>query len=707
MAPPSVDYAVQNGLCTSVPAYVAATFPANDPCEDRHFFVHDEDTGATVMGVLDGHGGDACSAFMARRLPRAIQARLTRAGAGDEGKAALLGAVEEVEQAWADFVLSMLDNQPLCSDDEAAASTTGACKPTRSGRQPRQGRGGELFRALPEQSKALAHSGACAVIGLMKNGLLLIANIGDCRGVLGTQAVAPAVGSASRASTQFMNGAARVQSATEAASAGGGEAPLEARVYAAVQRKLASRGGDAQSSKVSAADALGTGVDQSVVRGILLTRDHNHSNLQEVLAVQERQVLVHGSARDSRPFRPSAGDVARRVQQPPVRVAGSLSVTRALGDLYLKHEGWACGGSTHTPYICAVPELTVHEVNEADLFLVLSSDGVHERLSCQEVVDSVLEPRLRHTVAAAATSIPPPPPRRAKLQRANTTSGTLTDHKPLHNLRGPPASLLAMPLRWPGSAVAVPGTPRSTRRRRREVSSADRALERSPRKSQRMAHDASPGTASPAVAPLVLGHTLPPGICFTSGQLRPAHVLQEQAWGAGTASVHSSGSMFSIVEHPVACAAQGVARVRLGTSAADRIAVAALAKAGSLAGVSLPVLLGGSLRCRRRVHDDVTSMVVFMPGALQRILQLTCHDSSRGQRSIVEYARPRSQARAATVQAASHDRVVQRRRGGAAQLLKARQLAAGCANPGGGGDGLTGGGLPSDHCATEGPQPTQ
>lgn len=61
------------------------------------------------------------------------------------------------------------------------------------------------------------------------------------------------------------------------------------------------------------------------------------------------------------------------------RVAGSLAVTRAFGDAYLKDHRFSTDElKKHVPYITAEPELTARPLSERDLFVVLASDGVWE-----------------------------------------------------------------------------------------------------------------------------------------------------------------------------------------------------------------------------------------------------------------------------------------------------------------------------------------
>ncbi len=57
---------------TEPPTFSAAFYPSNKPCEDHHFAVLHEPSGAAVFGVLDGHGGVAAAEFFTREIPKRI-----------------------------------------------------------------------------------------------------------------------------------------------------------------------------------------------------------------------------------------------------------------------------------------------------------------------------------------------------------------------------------------------------------------------------------------------------------------------------------------------------------------------------------------------------------------------------------------------------------------------------------------------------------
>ena len=111
------------------------------------------------------------------------------------------------------------------------------------------------------------------------------------------------------------------------------------------------------------------------IRPIDLTTDHSAYNPAEVTAVLRRC--------NNAPRAISAG-VGGGIK----RVAGSLAVTRALGDAYLKTPLLSfLPYKSHAPYITARPEVNCRPlVKDGDKVLILATDGVWERASGEDVL---------------------------------------------------------------------------------------------------------------------------------------------------------------------------------------------------------------------------------------------------------------------------------------------------------------------------------
>jgi len=126
------------------------------------------------------------------------------------------------------------------------------------------------------------------------------------------------------------------------------------------------------------------------IRPIDLTTDHSAYNPAEVTAVLRRC--------NNAPRAISAG-VGGGIK----RVAGSLAVTRALGDAYLKTPLLSfLPYKSHAPYITGRPEVNCRPlVKDGDKVLILATDGVWERASGEDIlrwVRNFYEERLAEAV---------------------------------------------------------------------------------------------------------------------------------------------------------------------------------------------------------------------------------------------------------------------------------------------------------------------
>lgn len=100
-----------------------------------------------------------------------------------------------------------------------------------------------------------------------------------------------------------------------------------------------------------------------------LTEDHTPYNEIEASLVRERC-----------DYAPKA--IAKSSKGGIQRVAGSLSVTRALGDAYLKTPSLSFSHyKNHVPFISALPEVSSKILKSSDRLLILASDGLWERTS--------------------------------------------------------------------------------------------------------------------------------------------------------------------------------------------------------------------------------------------------------------------------------------------------------------------------------------
>jgi len=74
------------------------------------------------------------------------------------------------------------------------------------------------------------------------------------------------------------------------------------------------------------------------------------------------------------------------------RVAGSLMVTRAIGDAYLKHKEYSYNPLIpHLPYISAEPDINCITLKPGDDFVIMGSDGLWEHVTNIEAAQLVVE----------------------------------------------------------------------------------------------------------------------------------------------------------------------------------------------------------------------------------------------------------------------------------------------------------------------------
>ena len=125
-----------------------------------------------------------------------------------------------------------------------------------------------------------------------------------------------------------------------------------------------------------AGTGTGTGIPK-FLRATTLTKDHTPYNHKEASLVRERCGYAERAIATS-----SNGGIQR--------VAGSLSVTRALGDAYLKTPKLSFPPyKDHAPYISAMPEVSARILTGDDRILILASDGVWERVDGDKIANWV------------------------------------------------------------------------------------------------------------------------------------------------------------------------------------------------------------------------------------------------------------------------------------------------------------------------------
>ncbi|EFJ14153.1 hypothetical protein SELMODRAFT_156902 [Selaginella moellendorffii] len=208
----------------------------------------------------------------------------------------------------------------------------------------------EMFEENPE----LALIGSCVLVMLMKDEDVYILNVGDSRAVLAQHRKAVTFESSARQRPGSQD--LELERIVE-------ETPMELAAFEA------HGAGD---------DAAGPPPVSATLGALQLSLDHSTRVPEEA-----------GKIRSAHP-----DDTSSIVND---RVKGKLAVTRAFGAGYLKQPKWNDAllevfrvqfvGSA--PYISCIPHLHHHKLCPQDQFLVLSSDGLYQYLTNDEVVSYV------------------------------------------------------------------------------------------------------------------------------------------------------------------------------------------------------------------------------------------------------------------------------------------------------------------------------
>ncbi|CAM9123690.1 unnamed protein product [Scytosiphon promiscuus] len=368
-----------------VPWHHTSVYEANNPTEDRHAELSHDALGVKVYCVCDGHGGSRAAQFVCDHLAADVLARM-----GSIAAAAVAGVpAREFDRAGGGGGGSGADNGEGKGDSSSSGGGDGW-----------MGNETEIRRSLadaftscdekfiaqldPTKNRGYINAGCCVVLALLVRSTLYVAHVGDCRVVLGTTDAARfppdlLATTAGAPSTPTGSGAAATTAAGRRdgsrQNAGTGGSGGKGRGSKSVG-EAATAGARRVTSPLRAAAAAAADSD---LQAVALSRDHNCEDADEV-------ALVRARSGDENAIRVSRNDEwkgARAIK----RVAGSLAVTRAVGDAYLKKAVFSFSPYKEgVPYITAEPVVTTVELTSNDRFLVLATDGVWEQVSNEEAV---------------------------------------------------------------------------------------------------------------------------------------------------------------------------------------------------------------------------------------------------------------------------------------------------------------------------------
>lgn len=313
-----------------------SSYPANAPIEDKAVVAHHDASGATLLAVFDGHGGALCSEFAKKHYAPNLFAHLNAGG----------------DSMWGHPSLSLAAHATVSTDAAVNARNS-------NGNQKRpEGILAAIASAQLETEEAFVkhareivkhnrrsrgkNAGSCVCAVLVRGDDIFTINAGDSRAVRGQLS--------SRAFPR----------PTPLRAGGQEHGESDPVIHHSKAKQVFS----------AAVEPL------DECRAMALTLDHNCYNPEEVAAVCERSA-------DASAIRVSKHDPNGSLGL--LRVAGSLTVTRCLGDLYLKMMEFSKPPFTKgLPYVSAEPEVSRPRQWKAGEYIIIASDGLWDYLSDKE-----------------------------------------------------------------------------------------------------------------------------------------------------------------------------------------------------------------------------------------------------------------------------------------------------------------------------------
>ena len=321
----------------SLTLFVAVS-ESNAPCEDRNCFRQGLVQSTELVrgyAVIDGHGGVLAAEQVSTQLLEIIFRRLDEEGLeiGDDSVITKLlnESFHEIDQQILGISLSHMPGNSKNLDGDSTIATAGR------------------------------RAGACALVLVCIRSRMFFAHVGDCRALLFRSKVAHQSPSSSKMSTL----------------SGSGFHTRDLHLEDLVSRHSTMSTGKKRKSPVG---SLGGESYSHIAWGLELigvTTDHAPANALETVAVKHM-------TSDANPIRASEND--KGMPHAPMRVAGSLAVTRALGDGYLKARSLSIEPYIRfLPYIVCLPTVNIKSIDHVDKYIVLASDGLYNFLSAKEI----------------------------------------------------------------------------------------------------------------------------------------------------------------------------------------------------------------------------------------------------------------------------------------------------------------------------------
>jgi serine/threonine protein phosphatase PrpC len=384
---------------------------SNSPCEDRYAVRIRDDMQAFT--VIDGHGGNLAADITCTRLLDMIFDKVGELPKDARSADKIAAILDETFVACDKMVLDEAiriktlrqNNADLAAMGQGGAGAGAGAGAGGSQLSSSRVKSNSNGRAPP---KPTGRAGCCVLVLLILDGIMYYAHIGDCRAVLAhDEPSASPVRLASKKARTETGAAVTATAATATASAAANNAScntvsgfyykdyhIESRLQQPLTGAPSDNSKQQQQAEMANQSLKRTREAESDYfryrsRGIevsAVTCDHSCDSQIETEAIR----LV---TTDADPIRVSInGKLSKKYTAAPLRVAGSLAVTRAMGDGYLKMESLSVRPyKDYCPYITSRPTISWREVRPSDRSIILASDGLWNFVTARECA-SVLGP---------------------------------------------------------------------------------------------------------------------------------------------------------------------------------------------------------------------------------------------------------------------------------------------------------------------------
>ena len=379
-------------MTTKVKSVSVRLAGSNSPCEDRYSIRTGKDMQA--FAVIDGHGGNLAADITCSRLLDMIFKQIEDIPKGDRKPEKVVTVLDECFVECDKMILEeALRITALREQQKHAAILAG-------GSQSSSQSSGEVGRVTFQ--KPTGRAGCCVLVLLILDGTMFFAHIGDCRAILtsesGTSSSPTRSPSQKKMKSELVKDSAGASSptATTAVSptlnSSSGffcrDYHLESKLVPLLGSPNGSRGSLNRSSLKRSREQEGNYFSHAYkgIQVAAVTTDHSCDSTLEAEAIKTVTT-------DTNPIRRSINGKSNngrgRVSLPqPLRVAGSLAVTRAMGDGYLKLKGLSMKPyADFCPYITSRPTISWREMRPSDKSVILASDGLWNFVGARETAN--------------------------------------------------------------------------------------------------------------------------------------------------------------------------------------------------------------------------------------------------------------------------------------------------------------------------------